>query len=299
MLFSPLLDVISSNLQGKLSHVQRTRLASIHVYPLKGARGVALGACDVLAGGLRHDRRFMLVDERGVFLSQRSHPRLALVSVRLGRTAMTLVVPQGSRAPAELRVPLSPGPDARFRRGRVQVWSSKVRALLVPGDASTVLSAFLGTPCTLVFMPDDVVRPVDRRFAQRGDRVGFADGFPVLVASAASLAELNAQMPAPLPMDRFRPNLVIEGGAPWEEERFGRVRVGGVVLRLPKQCARCNVTTIDQTTAARGKEPLLTLARTRRVGSQVCFAMNAIPDGPGRVRVGNAVTFTEPLATTA
>ena len=258
------------------------RLVEIHVYPLKGARGVALERASVLAGGLRHDRRFMLVGEGGAFLSQREHPRLALVTTALGPSSLVIGVPA-----AEVEVAFAyDGP-----RRRVRIWKDEVDAVEVPGEASARLSAFLGAPCTLVVMPEDVVRRVDPEYGMSEDRVGFADGFPVLLAARASLGDLNGRLEEPVPMNRFRPNLVVEGGAAFEEDRHDHVRVGALLFRMPKRCARCTVTTVDQATAQVGKEPLATLARYRTQSNKVYFAQNLIPDSEGAIAVGDEVSY--------
>lgn len=270
------------------------RIAELWIYPLKGARGTSLAASDVLVGGLRHDRRFMLVDRDGVFLSQRSHPRLALVDPRVGSSALpqTLTITTPA-SPEGTTVPLVPteGPHRRVR-----VWDDEVDALEVEGDASAMLSEHLQTECSLVFMPDDVVRQVDIDYARPGDRVGFADGFPVLLASLSSLAELNERLASaggPVPMNRFRPNLVVEGGEAFEEDRFQRALVGSLAFRMPKRCSRCQVTTVDQESAFVGKEPLRTLSQYRREGNKVYFAQNLVPDAEGTVRVGDEVRYLD------
>ena len=259
------------------------RLAEINVYPLKGARGIACDRADVLAGGLRHDRRFMVVDAGGLFLTQREHPRLALLTTALRGTSLALGVPGG----AELAIPLAPvGP-----RRRVRVFDDEMNAIDVPGEAAAQLSSYLGEPCALVFMPDDVVRPLPAPYGAPGDRVGFADGYPLLLASRASLAELNARLAVPVPMDRFRPNLVVEGGAAFDEDLHDHVKIGAVVFRMPKRCARCPVTTVDQATAEVSKEPLRTLATYRSVSNKVYFAQNLIPDADGTIAVGDEVGY--------
>jgi len=246
------------------------RLASIHVYPVKGARGIALDASDVLRSGLRHDRRFMLVDADGKFMTQREHPRLALVDVALGADAISIG--------GEIEVPLAL--SSSLARTKVTVWNDTVDAIAVPGNASTWFADRLGVACTLYWTPPDVDRP------------GFADAFPVLVASLASLADLNARLDTPVPMDRFRPNLVVEGGEAFEEERHPEVTIGAVRMTLPKRCDRCAVTTVNQATAEVGKEPLRTLASYRKDGNKVYFAMNAIPACEGRVAVNDAVSYS-------
>ncbi len=262
-------------------------VASLHVYPIKGARGLTLAEAELFASGFRHDRRFMLVDEDGVFITQRESPRLALLEAAIDRERMTLVVDRSTTS-IELE-----GLAARPRR-RVRVWKDEVDAVDVPEGAALV-SDLLGRRVSLVYMPHDVVRPVDPRYAQPGDRVGFADGFPVLVVSLASLADLNARLTAPVPIDRFRANVVVEGGEPFAEERAVGARVGSVRLRLVKTCPRCQVINVDQRSAETSKEPLRTLASYHTVASKVPFGMDAIPDLPSGnsalVRVGDEVVF--------
>lgn len=266
-------------------------VASLHVYPVKGARGIELASSDVLASGLRHDRRFMVVEDNGSFVTQREHPRMALVDVVLERDR--IVVSVGGD---EADVPLAPtGP-----RRRVRVWNDEVDAIDVGGEGAALFSDLLERPCSLVYMPLDVVRAVEARHARPGDRVGFADAYPVLVASLSSLADLGVRLVngggQPLPMNRFRPNIVVAGGAPYAEDHATSVRIGALSLRTPKRCARCKVTTIDQETAEAGKEPLRTLASYRRAGAEVHFAMNAIPDlssdASATIRTGDAVSYT-------
>jgi uncharacterized protein len=258
------------------------RLGSLHVYPVKGASGIELRAADVLRGGLRHDRRFMVVDGSGAFLSQRAHPRLALVDVRLNQETLRV-----GASGAHVDVPLSPaGP-----RREVRVWNDRCEAVAVPGPASELLSEHLGLGCALVFMPDDVVRAIEAPHGRPGDRVGFADGYPVLLASSESLADLNRRLETPVAMSRFRPNVVVCGGAAYEEDGVDRVRIGGLSFRMPKRCARCEVVTVDPRTGERGKEPLRTLAHYRRQGKNVYFAQNLIPDGEGRLEVGDEVLY--------
>jgi uncharacterized protein YcbX len=268
------------------------RVRSIHVYPVKGARGISLPRAEVLSQGIRHDRRFAVVDETGRFVSQREEPRLALVDVALGLAEgeLRLSVPG-----FEARVRLVP--DGPFRR--VQIWKDEVDAVDVGGEGGTFFSRHLGRPVSLVFMPLDVVRQVQLEYARPGDRVGFADAFPLLLASTASLADLNARLveggATAVPMNRFRPNVVVEGGAPFAEDAVRSATIGALSLRLPKRCDRCQVTTIDQETADAGKEPLKTLAGYRAEANKVYFAVNAIPDlGAGSsatIAVGDEVAY--------
>lgn len=257
-------------------------LEGIFVYPVKGARAIALDEAQVTWRGLAHDRRFMFVSESGKALTQRQVPALALVETALEADALVLSV-KGARA----RVPLRPeGP-----RRSVVVWGDTCEAIDC-GDIAADLGAHVfEKPARLVYMPDDVIRHVEPEYARPTDHVGFADAYPLLVTTRASLEALNARLETPLPMDRFRPNLVLDGGAPFEEDLHAGLRVGAIRLRTPKRCARCVVTTIDQETAEAGKEPLRTLATFRAEGSEVHFGQNAIPDAEGLLRVGDDAAF--------
>jgi uncharacterized protein YcbX len=269
------------------------RLAEIHVYPLKGARGISLDRAEARASGLRHDRRFLLLDARGVFITQRSHPALALVTTAIDSAASSLSI--GVPGSPAIAIPLAPD-SARAARRVVRVWDDDVEAVDVHGPIVDLLSEHLGGRCSLVFMPDDVVRPVEAPYGAPGDRVGFADAYPYLLAARASLAELNARLSEPVPMNRFRPNLVVEGGGAYDEERHARVRIGALTYRMPKRCSRCQVTTVDQATGAVGKEPLRTLASYRTEGNNVYFAQNLVPDGEGLLEVGDEVEYLEPVS---
>lgn len=264
------------------------RLASLHVYPLKGAGGISLERAEALTGGLRHDRRFLLLDPDGRFVTQRSHPQLALVTTALsaGGTSLAIGTPGGGAS----ETPLAPAAAGAARRV-VRIWDDDVEAVDVHGPVVEQLSEHLGARVSLVFMPEDVVRPVEAPYGMPGDRVGFADAYPYLLATTASLAELNARLAEAVPMNRFRPNLVIEGGAAYDEERHARVRIGALTFRMPKRCSRCQVTTVDQATGAVGKEPLRTLGSYRSEGNKVYFAQNLVPTAEGLLTVGDEVEY--------
>jgi uncharacterized protein YcbX len=273
------------------------RLAAIHVYPLKGARGISLERATGLAAGLRHDRRFLLLDAEGRFVSQRSHPSLALVTTGFAPDGASLVL--GTPAGGTVELPLAPGAAGAPRRV-VRIWDDDVEAVDVRGPAAELLSEHLGTRCSLVFMPGDVVRPVEAPYGAPGDRVGFADNYPYLLATTASLAELNARLAEPVPMNRFRPNFGVDGGAAYDEERYASVRIGTFRFRMPKRCSRCSVATVDQATGAVGKEPLRTLASYRTHGNTVYFAQNLVPEPMGdevrELAVGDDVWYEDPLS---
>lgn len=246
------------------------RLAAITRYPIKSCRGIDLERARVGRRGIEDDRRWMIVDRAGRFVSQREDARLARIDVALEGGRITLAAP--GTAPIEMPARLASG-----ERVPVRVWSSDVEALVHPG-ASAWLSAHLGQDLRVVYMPDDVRRAVDPAYAQEGDIVSFADGYPLLLATRESLADLEARAGTTFEMRRFRPSVVVEGAAPWAEDGWSRLRIGAITFRAPKPCDRCVITTIDPATGVAGREPLRTLSTFRRSGEKVLFAVNLIPE---------------------
>jgi uncharacterized protein YcbX len=260
------------------------RVTALYIYPLKGAKGIAVPSARTTPRGFEGDRRFMLVGSDGRFLSQRSHPALALVETALAEGALRVRY-EG----AELVVPI----PSRGRSHSVRIWKDTVEAVVVDGPARKFFTDALGSACELVYMPDEVERPVDPRYATAAtDIVSFADGYPYLVATTASLADLEARAGIPLAMNRFRPSLVVANDEPFAEDEWASIALPSATFALVKPCARCTVVTIEQETATLGPEPLRTLAKFRRVGSNVMFGQNAIATVHGEVHVGDLVTPT-------
>ena len=269
-------------------------LSALYIYPVKSLRGCAVEEASIDPRGLAGDRRFMVVDATGKFLSQRTLPRLALIGTRLDAATLTLEAPRHGA----IRVPRADEPNAE--RKDVSVWSSGELSAEDCGEAvAGWLSDFLAIRCRLVRAGAAFRRPVRKAPADLKDReVAFADAFPGLLLTAASLRGLNDRLVAhgaeAVPMDRFRPNLVIAGATPHAEDGWTRVRIGGVVFRCAGPCARCVMTTIDQETGERGVEPLRTLAGYRRDARQpedVNFGQNVIPETvTGIIRAGDPVS---------
>jgi uncharacterized protein YcbX len=184
-------------------------------------------------------------------------------------------------------------PDVAASRVSVTVWADTVDAADAGAEAAAWLSEFLGTDCRLVCFAREAVRPVDRVYAEASDQVGFADGFPFLLISQASLDDLNARLAQPVPMLRFRPNLVIGGSEPYAEDDWRRIRIGDLTFRVAKPCSRCIIPTIDPATARRGSEPLRTLMSYRRRDNKVYFGQNLVHDAVGRLAVGMPVEVLE------
>jgi hypothetical protein len=249
---------------------------ALFVYPIKSCAGIAVDAARVTKRGLEHDRRWMVVDERGMFLTQRTLPEMALVHAAIGDGGFT--VTRAGLPPLQLPFVVAEG-----ARVDVEVWGDRVAALRHE-EGSVWFARALGGGAQLVCMPDDARRLVDPRYARDGDIVSFADGFPLLLVNRASLGELDADV------RRFRPNLVVAGAAPWAEDDWRALVVGdALTLRTPKPCARCSIPGVDPDSAAITKEPLRTLARLRTRDHKTWFGVNAIPDGSGVVRVGDPV----------
>ncbi len=264
-------------------------VASLHLYPVKSLGGVRVDAAAVTDFGLALDRRWLLVDDGGTFLTQRTLPRMARAhATPSGAGAIRLTTP--GHEPLDV---VPPPPDAPRRI--VQIWDDAVDAQCYDADIDAWCSEAIGHACHLVYMPDDVRRPVDPAYAGPDDRAAFSDGFPLLVLSDASLADLNARLAErgiePVVVERFRPNVVVTDTAPFAEDTWRDVAAGDVQLRIVKPCGRCVLTTVDPATAEvspRG-EPLRTLATYRTRGAKVMFAQNALVVRGGTLRVGDAV----------
>ncbi len=258
------------------------RVTELWTYPVKSCRGVRLDRAAVTARGLAWDRHWMVVDEVGRFLTQRQLPAMATIGTAMTPETLVLSAPGAG----DLRVPIAAAGD----RLQVTVWDDTIAAYAVSAAADGWLAARLGVSCRLVRFPDDAHRPVDPRYGIAGDETAFSDGFPLLLIGQGSLDGLNARLPAPISMRRFRPNLVVAGATPHVEDEWRRVRVGAVSFRVVKPCSRCAITTVDPDRGERdGAEPLQTLGTYRRRDGKVYFGQNIIPDGAGEIRVGDPV----------
>ncbi len=221
----------------------------------------------------------MVVEPDGQFITQRTCPRLALVRPEICDDRLTIQAPGMD----PLKVPLEP---TTGRPLTVTVWDDTCEGLWLGPKPAEWFSTYLGLSCGLVYMPDTTRRPADPDYDPAGTPVSFADAFPFLLVSEESLADLNSRLPEPLPMNRFRPNLVIAGGDAFVEDRLTDFQIGGIHFRVVKPCDRCVVTTTDQVTLQRGVEPLRTLAGYRRVAGKVYFGQNVVHRGTGRLTVG-------------
>lgn len=252
-------------------------IAALNVYPVKSCRGIAAERVDVTPDGLAirgvRDREWLIVDSQGRFITQREEPKLALIRVDADDGAMTLHVPS--------HAPIAPERDGSIRA--VTVWRAHLRGHDAGDRAANALSAYLGRDVRLVRFDDTHPRKVNPDYAGTTKATTlYADGYPVLVVSQASLDDLNARLAErgvdELPMNRFRPNVVIDGVDAFDEDHVETIVAGNVVLKLVKPCTRCEITTTDQETMHRSHEPLTTLSTYRRDDrlAGVTFGMNAI-----------------------
>ncbi|MFD9635797.1 MOSC domain-containing protein [Streptomyces violascens] len=262
----------------------------MHIHPVKSVGGYDTAQAAVEPWGLAGDRRWMLVDTEGTAVTQRERPGLALSS------AATL--PGGGvrlSAPGQDDLVVEP-PEPMAAVG-VTLFGNKFKAVTAADEAHAWFSAYLGTEVRLMHLDDPARRrTINPKYAPNGETVSFADGYPLQIATRASLDALNSLIaqggnPAegPLPMNRFRPNVVLDGTEAWAEDTWSRISIGEVTFRVAKPCGRCVITTTDQATAERGKEPLRTLARHRRIGSSLAFGVLVIPEDTGIIRIGDAL----------
>ncbi len=265
------------------------RIAALNIFPLKSARGIALAESEIDAFGLGGDRRWMLTDPEGHFITQRELPELARIAVASEDEALVLAM-EGET----LAVPL-PDPD---RRKNVIVWRSPVNAALAEDAANATLSRWLGREVRLVHFDKRATRTASADWAGPDTPVAFGDGYQVLVTTTGSLRALNEDMAAhgeePVGMDRFRANIVLDHDEPWAEDGWASIETGGVVLNLVKPCARCIMTTQDQQTGARdGASPMPAMGRIRMSADRrvpgPLFGWNAVPSGAGKLRIGDTV----------
>jgi hypothetical protein len=267
----------------------------LYVYPIKSCAGIALEHAPLDARGIIHDRRWMIVsddeEERGLFLSQRELPQMATIQPRLTDDALLVSAPHMP----ELRISLTERSDAQAVP--VIVWDDACLAHDEGDEAADWLRRCLGVPARLVRMVDGFVRPVDPRYAGSGAQTGFSDGFPVLIIAQASLDDLNARLvargKASVPMERFRPNIVVGGCAPFAEDEWQRIHIGGLSFDVVKPCKRCAITTVDpfSGTIPDHEEPLATLATYRRgPHGGVIFGQNAIHRVKGILTLGADIT---------
>lgn len=260
-------------------------ITQLHIYPVKSLAGISLTSALAGERGFQHDRRWMLINEQNQFLTQRRIGELALLETAINGD--TLVIRHRLRQElGSLQVPLQ---SDGYESLDVQIWDDVCRALAISKTADEWLSTALERPIRMVYLPDNSPRPVEPERIKMPMNVGFADGYPYLLLGESSLADLNARLSEPVPMNRFRPNIVFAGAAPYQEDSWNDLLIGGVPFRAVRPCGRCVLTTTDQNTGLRhpGGDPLKTLATYRSQEHMVLFGMNTIALENGVIKVGD------------
>ncbi|MDH5612536.1 MAG: MOSC domain-containing protein [Gammaproteobacteria bacterium] len=260
-------------------------ISELAIYPVKSMRQVQLHASQIHLGGLKNDRRWMVVDPQGVMITQRKVARLCLIQPRLTNPEIDCSLLLEAPGMPQIKIGI---PDDSIICN-VRVWNDHCRAHDAGDEIAKWLSQFLNLECRLVYFPDNEIRIVDQDYAQPNDHTAFSDGFPILLISQASLNDLNSRMREDIPMTRFRPNIVVSGCEPFAEDNWKKIKAGNVNFRIVKPCSRCIIPNIDIDTAERCDEPTKTLITYRKRDNKIFFGQNVIADGEGRLDVGMTV----------
>lgn len=260
-------------------------VSSLSVYPVKSCREVGMTRSHVEAFGLSNDRRWMVVDEKGVMLTQRKIAKMCLIQPEIKEDG--LVLNTSGIECLYVEKPLA------NKITKVKIWTDYCQVYDAGDKAASWLSYVLSTKCRLVYFPDDEFRQVDINYANKGDKTAFSDGFPLLLISQGSLDDLNQRLSVPVTMSRFRPNIVVNGCQPFAEDSWRKIRIGEIDYRVVKPCSRCVIPTINIETAEREKEPIKTLGSYRKRDNKIFFGQNVIADENGKIEVGMSVEILE------
>ncbi len=260
-------------------------ISELNIYPVKSLRGISLNSAKVTDRGFKHDRRWMLVDGNGMFMTQRDFPQMAFINVEIKDDG--LIVYNRNKNSDKHFIPFE---IVQSRVITVPIWDDTCSAVMVGRDSDKWFSEALGVECKLVFQPEKTHRPVDEKYSKNNNElVSFADGYPFLIIGQSSLDDLNSKLEEPLPMNRFRPNIVFTGGKPFLEDEMKEFKINNITFYGVKPCARCVITTTDQETGERLHEPLKTLATYRKFDNKVMFGINLLNEGEGLIRVGDQI----------
>lgn len=265
----------------------RYTLSEIFIYPIKSLGGIQLKKVMVQGKGLRLDRRWMLVNYAGEFLSQRFNPEMAFFKVAIQDNLISINIQKDGKIQSStsfnIETPLiNPVMPAT-------IWDDVVRVIEVDTEISQWFSHHLNVPCKLVSFPEEQPRPVEKLYKINNEQVSLADAYPFLIIGQSSLDDLNSRLPLPLPMNRFRPNFVFTGGEAYEEDHWGNLSMGDTRFAAVKKTARCVLTTIDQDTGEKGTEPLRTLSEYRKVNNKIFFGKYLVARNEGEVSVGDSI----------
>ena len=266
------------------------RLSEIWIYPIKSLGGIRVKSAKVFEKGLEFDRRWMLIDRDNNFITQRVHHKMALFKLQIQKRWLLptkFIITFGKDS-----ISLSHNQSFIPKPIKAAIWDDQVEVYEVDSHYSNWFSNRLGMQCKLVSFPENNSRLVDERYQINHEHVSLADAYPLLLIGAQSLADLNSRLEKPVPMNRFRPNLVFTGGTPYEEDQWKGFSVGKNKFAAVKPCARCVLTTVNQDTAEKGIEPMATLSKYRRQDNKVLFGQNLIAIDYGKIYEGDEITLS-------
>ncbi|RNL55780.1 MOSC domain-containing protein [Pedobacter jejuensis] len=273
--------------------MDKLHLSAIYIYPIKSLGGIKLEESIIEERGLRYDRRWVLIDGEGMFISQRKYPQLSLLQVNIMDDSLTVTHKENSQHKISFLIEQQTGGNIP-----VTIWDDLTNGVEVAENVSNWFSEYLNMPVKLVKMSDKAHRAVDKKYALKNEIVSFADGYPCLIIGQSALDNLNSKLQMPIKMDRFRPNFVITGGEAHVEDSFKDFTIGEVSFSAVKPCARCVLITVDQQTAIKSAEPLKTLSTYRSWNHKIMFGQNLLHQGSGIIRVGMELeikTFKEKI----
>lgn len=264
------------------------QVSRLYIYPIKSLGGISLPQVNITDRGFEYDRRWMLIDEKNNFLTQREFAVMALLQVKIEKDGLKVF--HQERADDCIVIPFVP---QKSERVETNIWGVPCKPLLVSDEADKWFSKVLNTTCRLVYMDDETEVAVDESYTINDSLTSFSDGYPILMISEASLADLNSRIEEALPMNRFRPNLIISHAGAFEEDSMKEFVINGITFYGVKPSARCVMTTIDQSTGEKGKEPLKTLATYRSRNNKIYFGENVIAGKEGVIRTGDEIVIKE------
>ncbi len=263
-------------------------ISQLYIYPVKSLGGIAKASVQLCNTGFDYDRRWMLVDEKHNFLSQRTHPQMVLLHTQ--ETAAGFMVSKYKDADLSVIIPYQ---QQAAQKIKVTVWDDVCDAVEVSPLHNEWFSDMLAVKCKLVYMPDDTQRLVDSRFAANNEITSFSDGYPLLMIGEASLQDLNSRMKENILMHRFRPNIVFSGGHSYIEDEMEKFEINGTVFSGVKPCSRCVITTINQQNAVKEKEPLKTLSVYRAKNNKIYFGQNVLHGQNSSINIGDKIIITK------
>ncbi|MES2429417.1 MAG: MOSC N-terminal beta barrel domain-containing protein [Bacteroidota bacterium] len=259
------------------------QVSQLFIYPIKSLGGISISSAELTDRGFKYDRRWMLIDQKNNFLTQREHPQMSLLQVTLTDGGLQVLHKINKQS---IHISFTPETEEMVT---ASVWSFKGKVQFVSVKADEWFSEMLSKPCRLVYMPDKTRRRINPFYAVNKDINSLSDGYPMLMIGENSLKDLNERLKEPVPMDRFRPNIIFKEGKPFEEDTMAIFEINEITFFGVKLCARCVITTIDQETAEKNKEPLKTLATYRKKNSKIYFGQNVIHGGIGTITIGDTI----------